>query len=102
MTSNDSRIRLYGLDEHSEHCKYRGLSNLSSQIRASFSHDGKYIVAGSENQCIYLWKTHHDHGKFSATARRDRNAYWEGVKGEVNRQIGINYLRILTIIWNLS
>ncbi|KAF2355217.1 WD40 repeat, partial [Trinorchestia longiramus] len=80
VTSNDSRIRLYGLDEHSEHCKYRGLSNVSSQIRASFSHDGKYIVAGSENQCIYLWKTHHDYGKFNATARRDRNAYWEGVK----------------------
>ncbi|XP_047740708.1 WD repeat-containing protein 44 isoform X2 [Hyalella azteca] len=80
VTSNDSRIRLYGLDEHSEHCKYRGFNNPSSQIRASFSHDGKYIVAGSENPCIYLWKTHHDYGKFNATARRDRNAYWEGVK----------------------
>lgn len=46
-----------------------------------FSHDGKFIVAGSENQCIYIWKTHHDYSKFSS-ARRDRNVYWEGVKGK--------------------
>ena len=45
------------------------------------SHDGKFIVAGSENQCIYIWKTYHDYSRFSS-ARRDRNGYWEGVKGK--------------------
>jgi len=43
------------------------------------SHDGKYIVSGSENQCVYIWKTNHDYSKFSS-ARRDRNGYWEGIK----------------------
>lgn len=79
ITSNDSRIRLYDLRDLNLSCKYKGYSNASSQIRAGFSHDGKYIVAGSENQCIYIWKTHHDCSKFPS-ARRDRNEYWEGVK----------------------
>lgn len=79
VTSNDSRIRLYDLRDLSLTCKYKGYVNLSSQIRASFSHDGKFIISGSENQYVYMWKTHHDYSKFSS-ARRDRNEYWEGVK----------------------
>lgn len=79
VTSNDSRIRLYDLRDLSLSCKYKGYANLSSQIRASFSHDGKYIVSGSENQYVYLWKTHHDFAKFSSV-RKDRNDFWEGIK----------------------
>lgn len=79
VTSNDSRIRLYDLRDLSLSCKYKGYVNISSQIKASFSHDGKYIVSGSENQCIYIWKTHHDYSKFSSV-RRDRNDFWEGIK----------------------
>ena len=59
ITSNDSRIRLYDLRDLSLVCKYRGYTNLSSQIRAGFSPDGKYICAGSENQCVFLWSTLH-------------------------------------------
>ncbi|XP_066993073.2 WD repeat-containing protein 44 isoform X7 [Anabrus simplex] len=79
VTSNDSRIRLYDLRDLNLSCKYKGYVNVSSQIKASFSHDGKYIVSGSENQCIYIWKTHHDYSKFSSV-RRDRNDFWEGIK----------------------
>lgn len=53
--------------------------NVSSQIKASFSHDGKFIICGSENQSIYIWKTHHDYSKFPSV-RRDRNDFWEGIK----------------------
>ena len=60
VTSNDSRIRLYDLRDLSLSCKYKGYVNSSSQIRASFSHDGKYITAGSENQCVFLWRTHYE------------------------------------------
>ncbi|XP_054268042.1 WD repeat-containing protein 44 isoform X2 [Macrosteles quadrilineatus] len=79
VTSNDSRIRLYDLRDLNVSCKYKGYANFSSQIKASFSHDGKYIISGSENQCIYIWKTHHDYSKFSSV-RRDRNDFWEGIK----------------------
>lgn len=56
-----------------------GYVNVSSQIRASFSHDGKFIICGSENQSVYIWKTHHDYSKFPSV-RRDRNDFWEGIK----------------------
>ncbi|XP_063894019.1 WD repeat-containing protein 44 isoform X1 [Helicoverpa armigera] len=79
VTSNDSRIRLYDLRDLNLSCKYKGYVNVSSQIKASFSHDGKYIVSGSENQCIYIWKTYHDYSKFTSV-RRDRNDFWEGIK----------------------
>lgn len=71
--------RLYDLRDLNLSCKYKGYVNVSSQIKASFSPDGQYIVSGSENQCIYIWKTHHDYSKFSSV-RRDRNDFWEGIK----------------------
>ncbi|XP_023298493.2 WD repeat-containing protein 44 [Lucilia cuprina] len=79
VTSNDSRVRLYDLRDLNLSCKYKGYLNASSQIKASFSHDGKYIIAGSENQCIYIWKTNHDYSKLSSV-RRDRSDFWEGIK----------------------
>ena len=44
------------------------------------SHDGRYIICGSEDQSVYIWRTQHEFYKFSS-ARRDRNDYWENVKG---------------------
>lgn len=82
VTSNDSRIRLYDLRDLGLTCKYKGYVNTSSQIKGTFSHDGKFIVSGSENQFVYIWKTYHDYSKFSS-ARRDRNGYWEGIKGTI-------------------
>ncbi|XP_022910260.1 WD repeat-containing protein 44 isoform X2 [Onthophagus taurus] len=79
ITSNDSRIRLYDLRDLNLSCKYKGYANVSSQIKASFSHDGKYIVSGSENRDIYIWRTNHDYSKFSSV-RRDRNDFWEAIK----------------------
>lgn len=36
--------------------KFRGFRNTSSQISASFSSDGKYIVCASEDSNVYIWK----------------------------------------------
>lgn len=77
VTSNDSRVRLYDLRDLNLSCKYKGYLNTSSQIKASFSHDGKYIIAGSENQCIYVWKTNHDYklssvGVFFSNIKRNK------------------------------
>lgn len=79
VTSNDSRLRLYDLRDLNLSCKYKGCVNISSQIKGSFSHDGKYIISGSENRDIYIWKTNHDYSKFSSV-RRDRNDFWEAIK----------------------
>lgn len=79
VTSNDSRIRLYDLRDLNLSCKYKGYINVSSQIKGSFSHDGKYMICGSENRDIFIWKTSHDYSKFSSV-RRDRNDFWEAIK----------------------
>ena len=78
ITSNDSRIRLYDLRDLSLVCKYKGYTNFSSQIRASFSPDGRYICSGSENQCVFLWSSLHV--PQALTARKDRNNYYEAIR----------------------
>lgn len=78
VTTNDSRIRLYDLRDLSLACKYKGHINISSQIKASISHDNRYIVCGSENSSFYIWKLIQDNT--SIGQRRDRNSQWESVR----------------------
>lgn len=77
VTTNDSRIRLYDLRDLSLVCKYKGLVNGSSQIRASVSHDNKFIACGSENSSFYLWKLQES---TAIGQRRDKNDLWEQVR----------------------
>jgi len=46
VTSNDSRIRMYDLRDMTCICKFKGAVIEHSQIRASFSPDGKHIISG--------------------------------------------------------
>lgn len=55
VTSNDSRIRLYDFRERTLEAKFRGNENTCSQIRASFSDDGKHVICGSEDRRVYIW-----------------------------------------------
>lgn len=55
VTSNDSRIRLY--DGYVMKSKYKGHANASTQIRASFSPCGKYVICGSDDGRVYIWNT---------------------------------------------
>ncbi|KAL4890250.1 WD40-repeat-containing domain protein [Aspergillus ambiguus] len=57
ITSNDSRIRMYNFRDRTLEAKFRGNENTCSQIRASFSDDGKHIICGSEDRRTYLWPT---------------------------------------------
>lgn len=57
ITSNDSRVRLYNFRDRNLEAKYRGNENSCSQIRASFSDDGKHIICGSEDRRTYIWPT---------------------------------------------
>ncbi|KFK38890.1 hypothetical protein AALP_AA3G174300 [Arabis alpina] len=54
VTSSDSRIRL--VDGTDLVNKLKGFRNTSSQISASISADGKYVVSASEDSHVYIWK----------------------------------------------
>mmetsp|Transcript_26532 Transcript_26532/g.32105 ORF Transcript_26532/g.32105 Transcript_26532/m.32105 type:complete len:561 (+) Transcript_26532:71-1753(+) len=58
VTTNDSRLRLYGLNDYCMVRKFKGLDNSSMQISAHFSESGKYIICGSEDGNVYIWDTH--------------------------------------------
>ena len=57
ITSNDSRIRMYNLKDRTLEVKFRGNENSCSQIHASFSDDGKFVICGSEDRKVYIWPT---------------------------------------------
>jgi WD40 repeat protein len=57
VTTNDSRIWIINMKDKSFVHKYKGIDNPVMQIKASFSDDGRYIICGSEDGCIYLWCT---------------------------------------------
>uniref|UniRef100_A0A5S6R0N9 non-specific protein-tyrosine kinase n=1 Tax=Trichuris muris TaxID=70415 RepID=A0A5S6R0N9_TRIMR len=80
ITCNDSRIRLYDVRDLTLVCKYRGFTNRSSQIRARFSHNGQFIITGSEDCMVYLWKTRLDSNTLSLPGRKDRSRHWESIK----------------------
>ncbi|CAJ0583099.1 unnamed protein product, partial [Mesorhabditis spiculigera] len=78
VTSNDSRIRMYDVRDMSLTCKFIGAQNEHSQIRASFSPDGKHVICGSEDKYVYLWRT--NDVTSSLSVRKDRNKMWERVR----------------------
>ncbi|KAJ5152314.1 hypothetical protein N7492_010609 [Penicillium capsulatum] len=55
VTSNDSRVRLYDFRDRTLEAKFRGNENTCSQIRATFTDDGKHVICGSEDRRAYVW-----------------------------------------------
>lgn len=57
VSTNDSRLRLYNLNDFCLIRKYKGNSNLSMQIRARVSESGSHIACGSETGQVFIWET---------------------------------------------
>jgi len=55
VTTNDGRMRLYGLDDFCLLSKFKGSKIPNMQINASFSQSGQNIVCGSEDGRAYIW-----------------------------------------------
>lgn len=55
ISTNDSRIRVYSMKDGSLDVKFKGLENTSTQISASFSDDGTYVISGSEDRKTFIW-----------------------------------------------
>uniref|UniRef100_A0A6M2EQ46 Anaphase-promoting complex subunit 4 WD40 domain-containing protein n=1 Tax=Populus davidiana TaxID=266767 RepID=A0A6M2EQ46_9ROSI len=54
ITSADSRIRV--IDGFDLVQKFKGFRNTNSQISASLTTNGKYVVSASEDSYVYVWK----------------------------------------------
>jgi len=55
VSTNDSRVRLYGLNDFCMIRKYKGHTNNSMQIRARVSESGLHIACGSESGHCFIW-----------------------------------------------
>lgn len=69
ITSNDSRIRIYNLQKKTLDLKLKGHDNTCSQIAASFSDDGNYVICGSEDRKAFIWSLD---GNASLTQDKDK------------------------------
>ncbi|CAM8992215.1 unnamed protein product [Rhodiola kirilowii] len=58
VTSADSRVRVIDGDDLVH--KFKGFRNTHSQISASITMNGKYIVAASEDSNVYVWRREAD------------------------------------------
>ena len=58
VTTNDSRMRLYSIQDFSIKYKYKGNVNENNPIRGSFSHNKSHVICGSENGSVYIWNTY--------------------------------------------
>lgn len=55
VSSNDSRLRTYRMDDKAVIAKFAGHSNESSQLKGSISPCGKYLLCGSQDSSVVIW-----------------------------------------------
>ncbi|KAG6611045.1 WD40 repeat-containing protein [Phytophthora cinnamomi] len=79
VSTNDSRMRLFSVDNYSRICKYKGLVNGHLQIKGRFSQDGDFVICGSENGSVYVWNKARYLKSMSIvkSSKQDRNSSYE-------------------------
>ena len=55
ISTNDSRLRLFNLDDYTQKYKYKGHTSENLPIEACVNETMDYIVCGSEDGNVYLW-----------------------------------------------
>ncbi|CDW88776.1 wd repeat-containing protein [Stylonychia lemnae] len=61
IATNDSRLRLFNLEDCIQKYKYKGHKNENLQIEPSLSENQEHIMMGSEDGYIYIWNRVNDH-----------------------------------------
>lgn len=74
ISTNDSRIRIYNFFDRTLEYKFKGHENEQSQIKASFSDNGQYIISGSEDDRTYIWNVQ-ESARESAKKKKERQEY---------------------------
>eukprot|EP00762_Andalucia_godoyi_P006299 ANDGO_05933.mRNA.1 putative WD repeat-containing protein C3H5.08c len=82
VSTNDSRIRLFNINDFSCGCKYRGYINKRSQLVGGFSQNGTYIVSGSDDGKVYIWRS--SPNPAVAGHRKDLNKHYEAFVATCN------------------
>jgi WD40 repeat protein len=72
---------MYNFRDKSLEVKFKGNMNTCSQIHATFSDTGKYVICGSEDRKVYIWN-----GTSDNNSKRDKRGYeyFEGNSHEVH------------------
>ena len=55
ISTNDSRLRLYNVDECLRKVKFRGFKGENLQLNPTFNYNGTRIASGSEDGNVFLW-----------------------------------------------
>jgi WD40 repeat protein len=99
ISTNDSRLRLYDMDDFSMTQKYKGLENNQLQIQATFNETGTRVICGSDDCNVYVWETSppESHSFFSF-AKDDTNQAYEHFKGTRVVQIPLFFTVLLVLI----
>lgn len=69
ISSNDSRLRLYRLDDKSVLSKFLGHLNTESHLNASFAPGGRYVLCASETRMVHIWEVDHSLQLLSGSKR---------------------------------
>lgn len=91
---------MYSLRDKNVLYKYKGHENVSSQIGANLSTDADFVLSGSEDCRVYIWRTD---GKFQKTSffdsfRKDHIKSYESFKGNTRVLNFCIYLNILCLL----